>query len=117
MLDGELRHVVDLNGGEGLDMDVGEVLLELVDDIGVVLNIEIRHQAAHNVKLAGARAVGLFDPRHNIVGAAHVGIGLVAVAAEGAEVAVEGADIGRRDAVILDKVHRVAVQPPVHQIR
>ena len=117
LLDGELLALgepADLDGGEGLQVGVGEALLQAAQHLLVPGHGEVGVETADDVELGDAvsplvRSVGV----HLLVG--HLpGVGLARQGREAAELAVVGvdADVGGVDVPVDVEVGHVAVDPP-----
>ena len=95
-IDGQLGPAgeeIELHHGEGLEMDLGETLLQATQQVGVVGEGEVGVQAAHDVKLGHRVAV----PHGGVMIGLLQGHGVAALAGlagETAELAVHHADIG-----------------------
>ena len=96
LIDGHLGPAgkeIELNHGEGLEMNLGEALLQAAEQVGVVGEGKIGMEAAHDVKLGhrlaiphGGVMIGLLQ-RHGVAT-------LAGFAGETAELAVNHADVG-----------------------
>ena len=106
----------DLHHGEGLDVHLGETLLEAANQIEEELKRQIGVQAADDVKLgdclgiAGGRGFPSLIEGHGVTRR------VAFFAAEGAQLAGRHAYIGRVDVAIDVEVGHVAVHPLAHMV-
>jgi hypothetical protein len=98
-----------LFGRVGVDVELRVSRLDRLEDLPVVRVILVRVDAALDAHLGGAarhRVVALLE---DLLHAAVVGVGLVAVAREAAERAADVADVGEVDVAADDEGHVVAL--------
>ena len=97
--------VVDLGGGEGLDLDRRARGVEAADHALVVFERPIGMVAADDVDLADLVA----DHADDVLDGILEGPGLALLAREAAERAGEHADVGGRDVAVEDEVDAIAL--------
>ncbi len=104
--------VVDLGGGEGLDLHVGVGRVDGADDALVVLEGPVGMVAADDVHLAAVR----LHHGHHVLDGVLVGAGLALLAREVAEATGEDAEVGRGDVAVDDEVDALALPPRLHRV-
>ena len=85
--------MVKLRGAEAVDIDLGKVGLDVVEQLLVPLELEVGMQPALHQDLVAAQRNRLADLLEQHVAVEHVGVGVIDLAVEGAEVADGRADI------------------------
>src|SRR5580658_9603026 len=106
---GDAREVMNFNHREGLNMHTGAALFEAADQFEVMIEGQIRMQAADDVKLRGPFANALFRALVDLLESKRVSTGRVRIAAKSAEFAMRDAYVGRVDVAIDVVVGNVSV--------
>ena len=105
----EPRDVVDLGRRVELEMDVRQRLLQLAQEPGVVLEVDVRVLAVDGVDLGEAEELVLRDRvLDELVGGQREGVLLLARLREGAELALHAADVRLVQVDVLDEEDLVA---------
>ena len=112
-----LGEVVDLHGGERLDVHLREPLPEGPEHPEVEIERKVRVEPADDVQLRGVLVTRLLGPGQDLVQRHGVGEGVLPALAECTELAPVDADVGGVDVPVDDEVHPVAVYPPVGEVR
>jgi len=113
---GDPGEVVDLHGGERLDVHLREPLPERAQHEEVKVEGKVRVEAADDVKLRRRLGARLFGPPQDLFHRHRVGEGLVLAPAERAELAPVDADVRRIDVPVHVEVDPVAVAPAVREV-
>jgi hypothetical protein len=101
--------VVDLAGGEELQMDVGQRLMELPHDLDVVVEVDVRRLAADHVDLGEAGQLALTKRvLDQLLARVRVSAGLLLRDGERAELALHPADVRLVQVQVLDEERLVA---------
>src|SRR4030042_7036248 len=109
--------VVDLHGGERLDVHLRETLPQGSEHAEIEVERQIRVEPPPDVQLRRVLGTPLLRTHEDLVHGHGVGERLFLPLAERAELAPVDADIGGVDVPVDDEVHTIAVHAPVGQVR
>ena len=112
-----MRQVFDLGGGEGFDLQTGEVSVQRGDHLGVIAPRARRVMPAAHVEFLQARLVLFAHLGDHAVHIVIPGTGVVFMRGERAEGAADVADVGELEAHRVDEVGFIAVFALAHEVR
>src|SRR5580692_6124893 len=108
---------MNLDHREGLDMYGGAALLEAADELQVMIESQVRMQAADDVKFRCTFSNALFRAFINLFEGERVSAGSVRITTEGAKFAMRYADVRRIDVAIDVVIGDIAVALLTHVVR
>lgn len=97
---GNLREIAYLDGRKGLQVEGGETLAALADNVLIVFEGLTGVKAADDVQLGNAQGEGFFGGTEGILDAHEIGFRVVLLTTESAEAAAGDADVGQVDMAV-----------------
>ena len=112
-----LREMVDLRRTEPVHVDPREVALDVVEQLFIPLELQMRMQPALHQDLVAAQRDRLADLLEQDVAVEHIRLGVVDLAVKRAEVADGRADVGVIDVPVdVERAERLGMEPPADLI-